>query len=106
MDRAIKDVKIFAPSEFMEHAVSENVYAGNAMGRRASYMYGAFLEHDAQGVVDNGLGKTTSKGNSSIFMPTHFVPEDNKVHNVEGVEMEFQCAAGTEAPAEMNIYFP
>ena len=35
------DVPILAPEGFLEHAVSENVYAGTAMTRRANYMYGA-----------------------------------------------------------------
>lgn len=34
---------VLAPEGFLEHAVSENVYAGTAMGRRAGYMYGAAL---------------------------------------------------------------
>ncbi len=33
-------VKIYAPLGFLEHAVAENVMAGTAMSRRASYMYG------------------------------------------------------------------
>jgi len=32
------DVQVYAPEGFLEHAVSENVYAGGAMGRRAHYM--------------------------------------------------------------------
>lgn len=33
-------VPVLAPEGFLEHAVSENVYAGNAMTRRAVFMYG------------------------------------------------------------------
>lgn len=33
-------IAIIAPEHFEEHAVSENVYAGTAMARRASYQYG------------------------------------------------------------------
>lgn len=36
-------VKIIAPENFTEESVAENVIAGNAMGRRAVYMYGAVL---------------------------------------------------------------
>ena len=36
-------VPVLAPEEFTEHAISENVIAGNAMSRRAMYMYGAVL---------------------------------------------------------------
>jgi alkyl sulfatase BDS1-like metallo-beta-lactamase superfamily hydrolase len=38
-------VKIIAPEGFLSAAVSENVYAGNAMSRRATYMYGALLRN-------------------------------------------------------------
>jgi alkyl sulfatase BDS1-like metallo-beta-lactamase superfamily hydrolase len=40
------DVKIYAPEGFLEAAVAENVMAGNAMSRRASYMYGNLLPPD------------------------------------------------------------
>ena len=33
-------VAVLAPEGFTEHVVQENVYAGPAMARRASYMYG------------------------------------------------------------------
>ena len=33
-------VQVIAPVGFMEHAVAENVYAGNAMNRRMFYQYG------------------------------------------------------------------
>ena len=56
------DVQIIAPSGFLEHAVSENVYAGVAMNRRAAYMYGAALERGPQGQVGAGLGQTISTG--------------------------------------------
>ena len=49
-------VQIIAPEGFTEHAVSENVIAGNAMGRRAVFMYGAVLPRNARGGVNGGLG--------------------------------------------------
>ncbi|WP_458239261.1 MBL fold metallo-hydrolase, partial [Pseudomonas sp. P5_A2_2] len=36
-------VKVFAPAGFMEHVMSENVYAGNAMSRRAQFQFGSLL---------------------------------------------------------------
>ena len=42
-DVAAGKVKIFAPEGFLEAAIAENVMAGNAMSRRASYMYGNLL---------------------------------------------------------------
>ena len=36
-------VAIIAPRDFMQHTISENVYAGNAMNRRLFYQYGLLL---------------------------------------------------------------
>ncbi|MGV7167244.1 MBL fold metallo-hydrolase, partial [Xanthomonas citri] len=66
-------VRIYAPAGFMEHAVSENVYAGNAMTRRAQYMYGALLPKSAQGQVGAGLGKMTSRGTVGLIAPTNII---------------------------------
>ncbi|MGT2429004.1 MBL fold metallo-hydrolase [Cupriavidus basilensis] len=49
-------VRIVAPEGFMEEAVSENVIAGNAMGRRSVYMGGASLPINPQGRLGAGLG--------------------------------------------------
>nr|WP_314901463.1 alkyl sulfatase dimerization domain-containing protein [uncultured Deefgea sp.] len=99
-------VKIIAPEHFTEHAVSENVIAGNAMGRRAVYMYGALLPRNAQGSVGAGLGITSSAGQAGLILPTHEVKKTGEVVEVDGVKMVFQMTPGTEAPAEMNTYFP
>ena len=39
-------------------------------------------------------------------MPTLDIRETGEKHTVDGVEIEFQMAPGTEAPAEMHFYFP
>jgi alkyl sulfatase BDS1-like metallo-beta-lactamase superfamily hydrolase len=99
-------VKIIAPEGFTEHAVSENVIAGNAMGRRAVYMFGAVLPRNARGGVNGGLGMTTSSGSPSLILPTMDVEKTGQVVEVDGVKMVFQMTPGTEAPAEMNTWFP
>ena len=43
-------VPIIAPRDFMEHTVSENVYAGNAMSRRLFYQYGVLLPASPYGL--------------------------------------------------------
>ncbi|KAI9718464.1 MAG: hypothetical protein M1828_006709 [Chrysothrix sp. TS-e1954] len=101
-----KGVKIFAPDEFLEHAVSENVYTGTAMARRAAYMYGAALDRGPQAQIGAGLGQTTSTGTVTLINPTNYISETNHTEVVDGVNMVFQMAADTEAPAEMLIYFP
>ena len=99
-------VVVIAPEGFTEHAVQENVYAGTAMARRAGYMYGAALARGPQGQVGCGLGQTPSTGEVAIIVPTLDIRETGEKHTVDGVEIEFQMAPGTEAPAEMHFYFP
>jgi len=102
-------VKIYAPSGFLEHAVSENVFAGTAMSRRAQYMYGALLPKGVRGQVGTGLGKTTSTGTITLIEPTDMIgakgePVETRV--IDGIEVQFQLTPGTEAPSEMNMFFP
>jgi alkyl sulfatase BDS1-like metallo-beta-lactamase superfamily hydrolase len=99
-------VAVIAPEHFTEHAVQENVYAGTAMARRAGYMYGAALERGPRGQVGCGLGQTPSTGEVGIIVPTLDIRATGETHTVDGVEIEFQMAPGTEAPAEMHFYFP
>lgn len=99
-------VPILAPEGFVEHAVSENIYAGTAMSRRAGYMYGAVLERGPEGQVGAGLGQTTSTGSITLIPPTVDITSTGQEEVVDGVRMVFQMAPGTEAPAEMHFYFP
>ena len=99
-------VAIIAPEGFTEHAVQENVYAGTAMARRASYMYGAVLARGPQGQVGCGLGQYPSLGEVALIVPTVDITRTGETHVVDGVDIEFQMAPGTEAPAEMHFYFP
>lgn len=99
-------VAVIAPEGLVEHAVSENVYAGTAMARRASYMYGTLLQRGPSGQVGCGLGQNTSTGEVSIIVPTVTITDTGQTHTVDGVLIEFQMAPGTEAPAEMHFYFP
>lgn len=99
-------VQIIAPEGFTEHAVAENVYAGTAMARRAGYMYGAALARGPQGAVGAGLGQTTSTGEVGLIVPNVEIRETGETLTVDGLEIEFQMAPGTEAPAEMHFYFP
>lgn len=105
-DLARGDVRIIAPDGFLKEAVSENVLAGNAMGRRATYMYGALLPRGPKGHVDAGLGKTVSLGQVSLVPPNEIIKETGEKLIVDGVEIVFQMTPDTEAPAEMNFYFP
>ena len=99
-------VKIIAPEGFTEHAISENVIAGNAMSRRAIYMYGALLPRNEFGSINSGLGQSNSTGNAGLILPSTFVHKTGQEITVDGVKMVFQMTPGTEAPAEMNTFFP
>ena len=105
-DVAAGRCQVIAPEGFTEAAISENVYAGTAMTRRATYMYGHLLPRDEKGQVDAGLGKVTSGGTVTLIAPTRTVARTGETLTVDGVEIEFQLTPGTEAPSEFNFYFP
>jgi alkyl sulfatase BDS1-like metallo-beta-lactamase superfamily hydrolase len=95
-----------APVGFLEHAVSENIDAGNAMNRRALYMYGAVLERGPAGQLGAGLGLTNSTGSIGLLPPTLDITHTGQQETLDGVRLVFQLTAGTEAPVEMNFLFP
>lgn len=99
-------IPIIVPEYFTEHAVSENVYAGKGMGRRASYQYGVFLEQSETGRMAMGIGMGQSTGTVTFIRPTYEIKATGESYVIDGVEMEFQMTPGTEAPVEMNIWFP
>lgn len=99
-------VKIIAPVGFMEHAVAENIYAGNAMNRRMFYQYGVLLPADPMGHVDQSIGKNTAAGNLGLIEPNTYIRKPVEELTIDGIRMIFQNTPGTEAPAEMNTYFP
>jgi alkyl sulfatase BDS1-like metallo-beta-lactamase superfamily hydrolase len=100
-------VKVFAPAGFMEHVMSENVYAGNAMSRRAQFQFGSLLPRGEKGQVDAGLGKSTPSGGTvTLIPPTDLIDKALETRTIAGLEVEFQLTPGTEAPAEMNLYLP
>jgi alkyl sulfatase BDS1-like metallo-beta-lactamase superfamily hydrolase len=99
-------VRIIVPEGFLEAAVRENVLAGNAMSRRTQYMFGLLLPADAKAQIDDALGKTLSKGTVTLIAPTDTISETGTEMTIDGVQIVFQVTPGTEAPAEMNFYFP
>lgn len=100
--------RIVAPAGFTEEALNESLYAGNAMTRRATYQYASSLPHGS------GAGETLGCGPGIPFPlypptfiePTDWVTETGQTVTIDGVRMEFILAPGSEAPAEMLIYFP
>ncbi|MCL4715628.1 MAG: MBL fold metallo-hydrolase [Hyphomonadaceae bacterium] len=99
-------VEIIAPEGFMEHAVTENVIAGAAMGRRALYQFGAGLAPGPEGQMTSGIGLAISAGAFTLIPPTRTIARTGETLTIDGVHIEFQLTPETEAPAEMNFFLP
>lgn len=100
------EVPIWAPVGFLENAVSENVLAGTAMARRASYMFAPALKRSPHGQIDAGIGKGTSTGSITLIAPTHEVSRTGQEEELDGVPFVFQLVPDSEAPAELNFHLP
>ena len=99
-------ISIVAPEHFVDESLSENVIAGNAMGRRATYMYGNLLEPSETGFVSTGLGAALSLGTTGFAVPNDTIKETGETRIIDGIEFEFQMTPGTEAPAEFVFFLP
>ncbi|MCW1381612.1 MBL fold metallo-hydrolase [Novosphingobium sp. KCTC 2891] len=97
---------IVAPKGFREAAISENVIAGPAMARRASYQFGIPLGKGPTQSLGSGIGVGTPVGTQTLVPPTQEVDATGTVLVLDGVKILFQFTPGTEAPAEMNLGFP
>ena len=98
--------QIIAPVGFLQEAIAENVIAGPAMSRRATYQFGPLLPPGPQGHVDSGLGNSTPTAAPSLLAPTRDITFTGEELVVDGVRIVFQLTPETEAPAEMNFFFP
>jgi alkyl sulfatase BDS1-like metallo-beta-lactamase superfamily hydrolase len=105
-DVDVGKVQVIAPAGFLEHAVSENVIAGPAMSRRANFQFGITLPKGPNGQVSVGIGTAVASGTQSLVPPTADIVKSGQTLVVDGVKIEFQLTPATEAPAEMNLYFP
>lgn len=105
-DVASGKVQVIAPVDFMDFTISENVFAGNVMNRRLFYQYGLLLPVSQHGFVTQGLGHKISAGTAGLIAPNRLVSEPIEEFEVDGVRMIFQNTPNTEAPREMNTYFP
>ena len=98
--------RVIAPEGFLHETVSENVIAGPAMARRSGYQFGSQLPAAATGHIDSGLGKSVPLGASGLIAPTEDITYTGEELVVDGVRIVFQLTPETEAPAEMNFFFP
>lgn len=99
-------VPIIAPESFLHEAISENVFAGNAMSRRSRIQYATILARNPHGHVDQSIGKNVSAGAPGLIAPTISVNRPFQEISVDGVKMVFQNTPDTEAPVGMNTWFP
>ncbi|MDX1376519.1 MAG: alkyl sulfatase dimerization domain-containing protein [Burkholderiales bacterium] len=99
-------VQVIAPAGFLDAVAGENVLAGNPMLRRAQFQFGGLLRPGPRGQVDAGLGKAVARGTVSLIAPTRDIRAPVETHRIDGVEIVFQLAPGTEAPAEMHMFMP
>jgi alkyl sulfatase BDS1-like metallo-beta-lactamase superfamily hydrolase len=97
-------VAVIAPAHFMAETVSENIIAGGAMGRRASYQFGVGLQPGPQGQISSGIGPALSGAEITLITPTDTISKTGETRIVDGVSLEFQIVSGSEAPAELNVY--
>ena len=101
-DVASGKVMVIAPEGFMDAAIAENVFAGNAMPRRTQWQYAVLLQRSPFGHVDQAIGKNVANGNTGLIAPNRLVSKDFEEITLDGVTMVFQNAPDTEAPVEMN----
>ena len=99
-------VKVIAPEGFMRAAIEENVFAGNAMSRRTQWQYAVLLPRDPFGHADQAIGKNIAHGNTGLIAPNMLISKEFEEVTLDGVKMVFQNVPDTEAPVEMNTYFP
>jgi len=100
------EVPVITPVDFVNESLNENVLAGNAMGRRATYMYGNLLKPSTTGFVSTGLGASLSLGSTGFIVPSDIVSKTGETRHIDGIDIEFQMTMGTEAPAEFVFYLP
>ncbi|MBR9727368.1 alkyl/aryl-sulfatase [Shewanella intestini] len=102
------EVKVYGSHNITSEVIDENVLAGNVMSRRAAYQYGATLGKHDHGIVDAALAKGISKGEITYVKPDYELNQKNKWETltIDGLEMVFMDASGTEAASEMITYIP
>lgn len=98
-------ILVYGPAGLFQEALSENLFLGNVMERRSDYMYGKYLEKSPYRSIGMGLGKTHGFGTLQLAKPTAEITENCEMV-IDKVRVRFQLAPGSEAPAEMHIFFP
>ena len=99
-------VKVIAPEGFMQAAIEENVFSGNAMSRRTQYLLRRAAA--ARSLRPRGPVHRQERGNGNVGLIAPNVADQAgfRGDDLDGVDMVFQNTPDTEAPVEMNTWFP
>lgn len=97
---------IIVPEGFTDSVMNENVFVGTAMKRRAIFQYGHVLRKGEKGSLAVGIGLTVPQTGTGFIAPTFEITEDLYETEIDGVKAIFQLTPGSEAPAEMNTFYP
>lgn len=102
----VRKVPVVASFGFMEEATSENIMAGNAMGRRSMHQFGKNLPRNATGNVDIGLGKDVVYASTGILPPNWIIVKSRQPMQIDGVDFVFHNVPGAECPAQLTFSIP
>ena len=109
-DVASGKIPIVAPgtiASFDKFATGENVIAGNAMSRRASWAFAVLLPQRKEGFVSGGIATSGNKNfTQSYISPTDPITTTGETRTLGGLTFEFMYTPDTEAPEEMHIWIP
>ncbi|CAM3548681.1 alkyl/aryl-sulfatase [Stackebrandtia soli] len=109
-DVASGKISIIAPGtveSFDKHALGENIIAGTAMSRRASYCFGGMLPQGPKGMLSVGVGLPVNVGDTITYLsPTDPITRTGETRRIAGLTFEFLYAPDTEAPEEMHVWIP
>jgi len=100
---------VIGPQNLVEKSVEETVYCGNALRRRAVYMYGSAIEPSCTGTAGAGLGVAIVKGGYHFDIAVPNITIDSKKpqeYIIDGVRCHFFYTPDAEAPSELMFYMP
>ncbi len=103
-DVASGRVPIIAHESLMAITINNTGLVGPALGARAAYSFGSFLETGPEGRVNVGLGPALHRGPVSFIAPS-ITFKDALEMTIAGIRFEFRYAP-SEADDEIVIWLP
>ena len=97
-------IPIYAPKDYEQSLIDDNLYAGIQMSRRLQYQCGLYLEHSSKGRVSIGLASTLGvRGHIDSVLPSEIVEGDETIV-IDGLHFDFVQAQNTETRAHMTAF--